>query len=169
MEQLDNNRRQFTRVKAPVYFTTGNHEYYAGLDEILALVARTKVQILRNEMVNAGNVQIVGIDNTHRDMIEDILARIRIDPNKFTILMHHRPVGLEAANRYGVDLMLSGHTHGGQFFPFIFFAKIIWRRARGVYKYKNTYLNTSMGIGTWGPPLRIGTSSEIVLIKVVEN
>jgi predicted MPP superfamily phosphohydrolase len=157
------------KFNAPVFFTTGNHEYYAGLDEILTLVGQTKVKTLRNEMVNVENVQIVGIDNTHRDLLEEILARIRIDPNKFTILMHHRPVGVEIANRYGVDLMLSGHTHGGQFFPFIFFAKIIWRRVRGVYKFKNTYLNTSTGIGTWGPPLRIGTNSEIVLIRIVEN
>lgn len=157
------------KIKAPVFFTTGNHEYYAGLDEILALIDQTKVKILRNEMVNVENVQIVGIDDSRRDVFEEIMARLRIDPNKYTILMHHRPIGLEVANRYGVDLMLSGHTHGGQFFPFIFFAKIIWRKVRGVYKFKNTYLNTSTGIGTWGPPLRIGTNSEIVLIRIVEN
>jgi predicted MPP superfamily phosphohydrolase len=156
-------------LKAPVFFTTGNHEYYAGLEDVLELLGHTKVKILRNEVVNAGNVQIVGIDNTHRELFEEIVSSLKIDPNKFTILMHHRPIGLETANRYGVNLMLSGHTHGGQFFPFIFFAKIIWRRARGVYKFKNTYLNTSTGIGTWGPPLRIGSNSEIVLIRVVEN
>ena len=157
------------KLKAPVFFTTGNHEYYAGLEEILTLVDQTKVKILRNEMVNVENVQIVGIDDSRRDVFEEIMATLRIDPNKFTILMHHRPVGVEIANRYGVNLMLSGHTHGGQFFPFILFAKIIWRRVRGVYKYKNTYLNTSTGIGTWGPPIRLGTNSEIVLIRIVEN
>jgi predicted MPP superfamily phosphohydrolase len=156
-------------IKAPVFFTTGNHEYFTELDEILELLGRTKVRILRNETVNVGNVQIVGIDNTHRELFGEVLSGLKIDPNKFTILMHHRPIGLETANRYGVNLMLSGHTHGGQFFPFIFFAKIIWRRARGVYKFKNTYLNTSTGIGTWGPPLRIGSNSEIVLVRVVEN
>lgn len=156
-------------IKAPVFFTTGNHEFYAGLDEMLELFSKTKLRILRNEKVNVGNVQIVGIDDgVGRRNIGPILKSLNLDPKKYTILLHHRPIALEDANKYGVDLMLAGHTHGGQFFPFIMFARLIWRRAKGLYKYKNTYLNTSTGIGTWGPPLRLGTNSEIVLIRLVE-
>ncbi|MCK5561628.1 MAG: metallophosphoesterase, partial [Thermoplasmata archaeon] len=152
-------------IKAPVFFTTGNHEFYAGLDEVLELFSKTKLRILRNEKVNVGNVQIVGIDDgVGKNNIGPILKSLNLDPKKYTILLHHRPIALEDANKYGVNLMLAGHTHGGQFFPFIMFARLIWRRAKGLYKYKNTYLNTSTGIGTWGPPLRLGTNSEIVLI-----
>ncbi len=156
-------------IKAPAFFTTGNHEYYAGLDEMLKLFGKTKLKILRNEKVSVGNVQIVGIDDgIGKKNIGPILKSMNLDPKKYTILLHHRPIGLEDANKNGVNLMLAGHTHGGQFFPFIMFARLIWRRAKGLYKYKNTYLNTSTGIGTWGPPLRLGTSCEIVLIKLVE-
>jgi predicted MPP superfamily phosphohydrolase len=156
-------------IKAPAFFVTGNHEYYAGLDEVLELYGKTKLKVLRNEAVNVGNVQIVGIDDgVGKKNIGLILRSMKLDPKKYTILLHHRPIAIKDANKNGVDLMLAGHTHGGQFFPFIMFARLIWRRAKGLYKYRSTHLFTSAGVGTWGPPLRLGTNCEIVLIKLVE-
>ena len=76
-------------------------------------------------------------------------------------------VGLEEVQDAGVNLMLSGHTHAGQFFPFILFAYVIWKRPRRLYKYKGSYLYVTHGTGTWGPPLRLGTSSEITMIRLV--
>jgi predicted MPP superfamily phosphohydrolase len=155
-------------LKAPVFFTTGNHEFYAGLDEILQLLEGTKVQVLRNAMAEVGGVQVVGVDN-HRDreIIRKVLEALEPDPDKYTILMYHRPTGYWDAKRAGVDLMLSGHTHGGQFFPFTMIVKAIWRRTKGLYNLGGTHLYASPGTGTWGPPLRIGTSNVIALLRLM--
>ena len=157
-------------IKAPVYFTTGNHEYYGGLDQILALIDKTKAKILRNEKVEVNGVEIIGLDDSRdRHAIMQKIERLKPNPNKYTILMHHRPVGLENAQKLGVNLMLAGHTHSGQFFPMTIFAKLVWKRFKGLYQYKDTYLYSSSGTGTWGPPLRLGSSSEITLLKLSNN
>ena len=156
-------------LEAPVFFTTGNHEYYAGLDEVLRVLRNTKIRVIRNEKVLLNNIQLVGIDNGGgKDYLKNMLTKIDMDQTKFTILMYHQPVGLEEVNKHGVDLMLAGHTHGGQFFMFILFARLVWKYAKGLYKFKNTYLYTSVGTGTWGPPLRLGTNSEITLLRLME-
>jgi predicted MPP superfamily phosphohydrolase len=155
------------KINAPVFFTTGNHEYYAGLEKVLLDLDKTKIRVLRNEMVSAKNIQVIGIDyEWEAGTVNDILTSINPDPNKYTILMYHQPRGLEDANKHGVNLMLSGHTHGGQFFPFIMFAPLLWKRFRGLHNYNGTYLYTTTGAGTWGPPFRLGTSNEIVLLKL---
>jgi predicted MPP superfamily phosphohydrolase len=152
----------------PVFFTIGNHEYYAGLEYILDILSKTKVKVLRNEMVDLGRIQLVGIDDgTAPLQIKKILKNLQLKSDKYTILMYHRPVGLEEVQDAGVNLMLSGHTHAGQFFPFILFAYVIWKRPRRLYKYKGSYLYVTHGTGTWGPPLRLGTSSEITLIRLI--
>jgi predicted MPP superfamily phosphohydrolase len=154
-------------INAPVFFSLGNHEYYAGLEDILRLLAQTKVRVLRNEMVVEKGIQVIGIDYAwERRTVVQLLKKLQLDKSCFTVLMYHQPRGLEDASKYGVDLMLSGHTHGGQFIPFTFFAKLIWKRYKGLYKHNNTYLYTSTGTGTWGPPFRLGTRSEIVEINL---
>lgn len=154
-------------LESPVFFTTGNHEYYAGLEEVLGILKNTKIRTLRNERVNFIDIQIVGIDNgSGKRYFIETLKNIKIDPKKFSILMYHQPVALKEVNEHGVDLMLAGHTHGGQLFMFIFFAWLIWRYPNGLYRYKNTYLYTSPGTGTWGPPIRLGTNCEITLLKL---
>ena len=156
--------------KAPVYFTTGNHEYYGGLDQILAMINKTKARILRNEKVDVNGVEIIGLDDTgDNHAIMQKIKQLTPNLNKYTILMHHRPLGLENAQKLGVNLMLSGHTHSGQFFPMTVFAKLVWKRFKGLYQYKDTYLYSSSGTGTWGPPLRLGSSSEITLLRVTDN
>ena len=84
----------------------------------------------------------------------------------FTILMYHVPRELKAVKDRGVDLMLAGHTHGGQFFPFPLFARAIWRKFNGLYVLGSTHVFVSSGIGTWGPPIRIGTVSQIGLLRI---
>ncbi|UCH88801.1 MAG: metallophosphoesterase [Thermoplasmata archaeon] len=155
-------------LNAPAFFTIGNHDIYAGLDWILELVGKTKVQILRNEAVELKNIQIIGIDyGWGKGYVGSTLKPILIDRKKFSILLSHMPGGLEDANKAGVNLVLSGHTHGGQFIPIVIVAKLLWRYNKGLYKQNGTYLYTSQGIGTWGPPIRLGTNSEIALIRVV--
>ncbi len=157
-------------LKAPVLFTIGNHEYYAGLEVVLPLIAKTKVRTLRNEVVDIGDIRVVGIDDGHdgrlaAKVLAEAPAPAGEDP--FIVLMYHRPVGIRAAHEAGVDLMLSGHTHAGQFLPFPLLARAIWKRwYTGLHEYQGTYLYASSGAGTWGPPFRLGTRSEIALIRL---
>jgi predicted MPP superfamily phosphohydrolase len=152
------------QLNAPVFFVTGNHERYAGVANVMALLKTTKVKTLRSESVDLDGLQIIGIDDEND--VADELRHIEIDPGKFSILLHHRSEGLEAASRAGIDLMLSGHTHRGQIFPFNYYIRRKFRYVKGLYKHENSYLYVSTGTGTWGPRMRLGSKSEIVLVKL---
>lgn len=155
------------RLEAPAFFTTGNHEYYAGLDRVLDQVSRTKVRVLRNEVVEWNGIRLVGVDDSwDRRYLPAVLDALELGDGGYTVLMFHQPHGLEAAAQRGIDLVLSGHTHGGQFYPFNLMARAIWRRYKGLYQLKGARMFVSSGIGTWGPPMRIGTSSMIGLIRL---
>jgi predicted MPP superfamily phosphohydrolase len=123
--------------------------------------------VLRNEVEDNGRYQIIGVDDSwDRKMVRRVLSDMEIHPGKYTILMYHRPVGLEDARAAGVDLMLTGHTHSGQFLPFQLLVKAIWKRVRGLYDLGGMHLYAAPGTGTWGPPMRVGTNSEITLLRV---
>jgi predicted MPP superfamily phosphohydrolase len=152
---------------APVFMTIGNHEIYAGLDWALELLKKTKITVLRNEVVKFKGIQIIGIDyGWGRGYVDSVLQRMSYDRKKYSILMSHMPSGLEDANKNGINLILSGHTHGGQFIPIVIVAQFLWKYNRGLFNHKNTHLYTSTGIGTWGPPVRLGTRSEVALITI---
>ena len=153
-------------IEAPVLFTTGNHEYYAGLERVLAVLATTKVRVLRNELAEMDGYSVIGIDDGWRGTVPEVLPHIPHDRSKYTVLMFHQPTGLEAAAEGDVDLQLSGHTHGGQFIPFPLLARAIWRRYTGLYEHKGTYLYCTTGGGTWGPPFRLGTMCEIAVLDI---
>jgi predicted MPP superfamily phosphohydrolase len=154
-------------IEAPVFLTTGNHEHFSGLEEVLALYRGTKMVILDDEVVRTNGVQIVGVsENFDRAAIARVLDGVNLDPSVYTILMYHRPVSFDAARERGVDLMLVGHTHSGQFFPFQLLVRAIWKKVRGLYNLGGMYLYAGSGTGTWGPPMRIGTNSEIALLRI---
>jgi len=127
----------------------------------------TKVRTLRNESADFDGLQIIGIDDRDdQNQVANQLRNIEIDPAKFAVLLYHRPEGLDAASEAGVDLMLTGHTHGGQIFPFNFYVRRYFRYMKGLYRHENSYLYVSAGTGTWGPRMRLGSKSEITLIKL---
>jgi len=154
-------------LSAPVFFVFGNHERYAGLTNVMALLQNTKVRTLRNESVDFDGLQIIGIDDRDdQNQVTNQLRNIEIDPAKFAVLLYHRPEGIEAASDAGIDLMLTGHTHNGQIFPFNYYVRRHFRYMKGLYKHKNLYLYVSAGTGTWGPRMRLGSKSEIILLKL---
>jgi predicted MPP superfamily phosphohydrolase len=159
-------------INAPVFFTTGNHESYAGVERIIGLLGNTKVRVLKDEKIelSKGNLELIGISNrwNKRD-VYDTVKNLHPNTNKFTILMNHQPVGFKEVSGLGVNLMLSGHTHGGQFFPFTFLARLAWRGRKGLKKINDSYMFVTNGTGTWGPPIRLGTSSEVVLIRLMDS
>jgi hypothetical protein len=155
------------RLEAPAFFVIGNHEHYAGIEDVSALLAKTKVRVLRNEVAVSGDVQIVGADYGGAKELEHVLSEITLDRSKYTVLMFHQPDGFDVARAASVDLMLCGHTHGGQFFPFTIINRLIWgKEFYGHHERGGMHIHTTSGAGTWGPPMRLGTRSEMVLIKV---
>ncbi|MEM4260243.1 MAG: metallophosphoesterase [Candidatus Woesearchaeota archaeon] len=166
---IDYNISSLNDIKVETFFVTGNHERYVGVDEVLSLLNKTKINILRNQVVNFEGLQIIGIDDSETEFENrnPSLNKITINKSIPTILLYHRPVGLDDANDVGVDLQLSGHTHHGQVFPFSLIVKLLYPRDYGLYTYKNTTLYVSQGVGTWGPPMRFLTRSEIVVINLV--
>ena len=100
------------------------------------------------------------------DRVRGKLSNPHLKRDNYIVMLYHRPVGLETASAVGVKLMLSGHTHGGQFFPVTLFSKAVWKRYMGHYRYGDMHLYTSPGTGTWGPPIRFLAPPELTVIEL---
>ncbi len=154
-----------------VFFSTGNHEDYEGITAVTRLLRAVGVKILRNAKAEHQGLQIIGIDNPGEGVKDENkeLRRMKVDGKRPSILMFHPPLGLDDAIRSGITLQLSGHTHAGQIMPFNIFTRMFYRYTSGLYEKDGTYLYVSPGTGTWGPPMRIGSNSEITLIRLVKS
>jgi predicted MPP superfamily phosphohydrolase len=151
----------------PVFLTLGNHELYTGDQKLKQLLGKTKIKVLRNQTAFLNGIELVGLDDSENPrQVERSLERLDIDEEKFNILMYHRPDGFEAAVESGIDLMLSGHTHNGQIWPFKWLVKLRFPRISGQYEIDRHWLYVTTGTGNWGPPLRIGSQCELVHIKL---
>jgi len=154
---------------------TGNHEYYAGLDQAIAFTKEAGFTILRGEVVNTGVINIAGVDDPtglqmHIDKPEPETALLSgLTKNQFTLLLKHRPV----VNPNGpklFDLQLSGHTHKGQIFPFTYISAIAYPLNAGRFDLSNgSILYVSRGSGTWGPPIRFLSPPEVTVIELVRK
>ena len=174
-----------------VFFVTGNHEGYLGLKEPLAVLGKTHIRVLDNEIVDLDGLQIVGIRYPEHDRVNSARSLLTqsgaYDAGKPSILMYHTPTNIgetypdrssqqsrtywypdtsmALAKEVGIDLQLSGHTHKGQLFPFMFQTRSAYKGYDyGLHRDGGFQVYITSGVGTWGPPMRIGTSSEIVSI-----
>ncbi len=153
------------RLAAPTLFTSGNHEDYVGYDQVREMLATTSVRWLRNEIIETQGVTVLGLDNRYgTELLERHLPDLA-GATAFTILMNHQPRGVDLAARHRVGLMLSGHVHNGQIWPFNYIVGLFYSYLKGLHRIENTYLNVSTGTGVWGPPMRLGSHSEIVLLE----
>jgi predicted MPP superfamily phosphohydrolase len=168
---LERLSRPWAEVTAPLgtYFITGNHEEFSDRTKYLDALKRFGVRILNNEKVVADGLQIVGVHDRDAGVPErfrSLLDRSALDRGRASILLVHEPRHLSAAEEAGISLQLSGHTHRGQFFPFTRIVSGIYKQyAYGLHTFGNLTVYTTCGTGTWGPPLRVGTNPEIVLIQ----
>ena len=157
-------------LSSPAFFTIGNHERYIGSDAVCSRLEALGVTVLRNAHAEWGAVRIIGIDDAEtRDQVARVLDRngaFAPDRTPFTILMYHRPDGIEDAARSGVDLMLCGHTHNGQIVPFNWIVKRYFPRIVGRFDVDGMVLYVSPGTGTWGPTMRLGSSNEITVFEL---
>jgi predicted MPP superfamily phosphohydrolase len=158
------------RLKAPrgVYFVAGNHEQFRDDHRYLNAIAAAGVRVLHNEKVDLDGLQVVGVpyrDAAFRQPFNSVLQQVRIDRDCPSILLTHAPDHPEIAEAAGFSLQLSGHTHLGQFVPFSWMVRRIYGRfAYGLSRIGDMQVFTSSGAGTWGPPLRLGSNPEIVLL-----
>ena len=136
----------------PIYYCIGNHERYEDLEQILERLQSLGVEVLRNRALEADGIQFIGIDD-HGDpeQVARVLPFIDVSSELYSILLYHRPHGLEAAHRHGVDLKLSGHTHAGQIVPFHLAVNKVFEYNRGLYQHGDSFLYVNEGTGTWGP------------------
>ena len=151
----------------PIYYCIGNHERYEDLDEVVSRMESLGVEVLRNRSVTSDGIQLIGIDD-HEDpeQVAKVLPTINVLKNAFSILLYHRPEGIEAAQAQGVDLKISGHTHNGQIVPFNKAVDSRFKFTKGLYPFKGSYLYVNEGTGTWGPTMRLGTRSEITVFEL---
>ena len=151
------------------FFTTGNHEEFGGTAEKVRAVARAGMRVLQNEKVTIDGLHIGGVpwgDSLSPIRLQAVLEKMQFNPSEASILLNHMPSRLPIVERAGVSLQLSGHTHGGQVFPFTWMTRRVFGRfTYGLHRFGALQVYTSTGAGTWGPPMRVGTHPEIVLIE----
>jgi predicted MPP superfamily phosphohydrolase len=168
VDQLVAPWREFSASRG-IFYVTGNHDEFTERNIFLDAAGRVGLRVLNNEKVTLDGLQVIGLhDSEAGDPAElrAILRRVGIDRQHPSILLAHRPVNLRVTEEEGVSLQLSGHTHGGQVWPWnLLVSRIYGRFASGLGRLGGLQVYTSNGVGTWGPPLRVGTKSEIVLIR----
>lgn len=173
------NFEPLNQLNAPTFFIGGNHDEYTGLEAVKQKMREAGVKVLENEIVNFDEFQIVGLDymiadkeafdmhpSAEKMTLKEVIQKLAIDARKPAILLHHSPVGVKYASERGIDLYLAGHTHGGQVFPITIINKLFFPYSSGLFEYKNMKIFVSEGAGTFGPPMRIGTKSELTVITL---
>jgi predicted MPP superfamily phosphohydrolase len=173
-----NMGENFSRLHPPlgVYAVTGNHEYIGKPDISIEYLSKFGIQYLRDTLININDVLLLGgredkdkmrFTGTPRKPVSQLVNGV--DRSLPILLMDHQPVEYDSVMQTGVDLMVSGHTHRGQFWPFRYITRKVYELDWGLLKKGNTHFFVSSGLGTWGPPVRIGTRSEIVILHLKLN
>jgi predicted MPP superfamily phosphohydrolase len=152
------------------YFVTGNHEYYSGFQPWVDEVARLDVRPLRNERVELDGLDLAGVNDLggadYGDAPDFGKALGDRDPTRPVVLMAHQPVVARRAAKYGVDLQVSGHTHGGQMAPFNLLVKLQQPVVSGLGTVDGVPVFVTNGAGFWGPPVRVGAPPQVTVIDL---
>ena len=162
----------FTKLHAPqgIYYGFGNHDLYLGFDRVINLLKENPVVILDNKIVMVDGLQIIGINysfSSSFDLEAEILKNANYSREIPSILLLHAPRNAHLAQKVGIDLQLSGHTHDGQIWPLNYIVKWVHQgHGYGLFKDKDYSLIVTSGVGTWGPPMRTAARSEIVKITL---
>jgi hypothetical protein len=159
------------RARHGVFFITGNHDFYSGADAWVDRVCELGWRALRNERVvigdGEGHFDLAGVDDHHGALLgpgqgEDLSRALGgRESARPVVLLAHDPATFRRASQYGVDLQLSGHTHGGQIWPFRYLVRATVPWVAGLYRLGASAVYVSRGTGFWGPPMRLGAPSEI--------
>ncbi|WP_069170060.1 metallophosphoesterase [Streptomyces griseus] len=159
------------RARHGAYYVTGNHEFYSGAEQWVRFVSGLGLRTLRNERVALPGFDLAGVEDAsgvdHGDGPDYEAALGGRDRDRAVVLLAHQPAQVTEAARYGVDLQLSGHTHGGQLWPFTQLATLAEPHVAGLSRYRDTLLYVTRGTGFWGPPVRLGADPDITVVELV--
>ena len=175
LESLRDAVKPLTELSAPygVYFVTGNHEYYAGAEPWVEELKRLGIRVLENERVSIGQGQdsfdLAGVHDYQSDRFgagPDLAKALDgRDPKRELVLLAHQPRQVFESKEHGVGLQISGHTHGGQIWPWHYIVKAQQKGLlAGLSRHGDTQLYISRGTGYWGPPVRVGAPAEITKV-----
>jgi uncharacterized protein len=159
------------RARDGVYFVTGNHDHYSGAEHWVGKLQELGIAVLRNRRVTLGGdrakIELAGVDDVSSRRLDasggyDMRAALAgWDGSTPLVLLSHHPSTFDDAHAHGVHLQLSGHTHGGQLWPFNFMVRLQTQYVAGVYRKGRSQLYVSRGTGFWGPPMRVLAPAEI--------
>ncbi|GAA0565973.1 MULTISPECIES: metallophosphoesterase [Streptomyces] len=161
------------RARHGSYFVTGNHEYYSGADAWLDHVRELGLRPLENERTELPGFDLAGVNDVGGesegqgpDFGKALGGR---DRSRASVLLAHQPVVIHDAVKAGVDLQLSGHTHGGQLWPGTYVAELANPTAAGLDRYGDTQLYVTRGAGAWGPPVRVGAPPDVTVVELAST
>lgn len=158
-------------IDAPdgIYMVPGNHEYISDISRCERYLQRTPVRLVRDSVVGLPlGIQLICRDdrtNGRRKPMDELVGMT--DKEHFTIVLDHQPYDIAVSNALGVDLHLSGHTHHGQVWPISLITDVMYDQSHGYRKWSTTHAYVSSGLSLWGPPFRIGTKSDMVVIDII--
>ena len=154
------------QIDAPVYYITGNHEYYLRHKHFSDFIEKTDIHDINDQKAVFKEIDIYGIDE--KSSVKEVLSGLSVDTQRYALGLMHEPETSEMkdAESAGIDLMLSGHTHNGQIFPFTLMVKARYKFIQGIYELGKMTIHVSQGTSTWGPKMRLGTHNEITLIHI---
>jgi len=176
-EKISRDLEPLKTLKAPAYFVTGNHEYFHGVEAILTKLESLGIKPLTNKSTLFGNKEgsfnLVGLNDLAGERFgapPDVEAAYSgVDSSKATIVLSHQPKSISLVKERRCDLMLSGHTHGGQIFPFGLLVMLDQPYLVGLHQHSpDQQIFVSRGTGYWGPPLRVLAPSEISRIVITQ-
>lgn len=161
---------ELNQLEAPlgIYMVAGNHEFISGIKSAEEFLHKTQIHLLRDSVVaHPSGVQIIGRDdrsNHRRESLESLISKC--DNERPIIVLDHQPYELQKSDSLGVDLQFSGHTHHGQVFPLSLVTDYMYEQSHGYRKWSHSHIYVSSGLSLWGPPFRIGTNSDMAVIRL---
>ena len=161
---------ELNQLKAPmgIYMAPGNHEYISGIEECEAFLKDTPIRLLHDSIVTLPNgLQIIGRDdrsNRRRTPIADLMKKT--DATLPTLLLDHQPYEVAKKDSLGIDIQFSGHTHHGQVWPLSLLVENMYEQSHGYRKWSHSHVYVSSGLSLWGPPFRIGTDSDMLVMTI---
>ena len=163
-------QEELSQLQAPlgIYMVPGNHEFISGIEKCIPFLEQTPIRLLRDTVITLPNgLQLIGRDdrsNRSRLPLQTLLQQT--NPNKPILLLDHQPFHLNETEKAGVDFQFSGHTHHGQIWPITLVTDHLFEQSYGYRQWGDSHIYVSSGLSLWGPPFRIGTDSEFVIIQI---